>query len=110
MAIRIIADTVELQIYESQTGCGSLAAKLSALRKLDAVGRRLYAGVPDLAGIRHGVNEVGRERRLATGKLNGHLPPRFNLEGVVHDLFDLFPREFMDITHLVGIHETGIAH
>src|SRR6516225_6574591 len=110
MAVSIISDAVELQIDKPQPGFGRLTAEFFALRELDAIRGCLYAGVPNLSGVRNGVDEIRRHRRLATGKLNGHLPARFYREGVVHDFLDLIPRQFMDVTDLVRIHETWIAH
>src|SRR3989442_13935587 len=110
VTVGVVSDTVELQIYESQSGFGCLAAKFFALCELDPVRRRLYAGVPDLPGVRDSVDEVGRQRWLAARELNGHLPPRFDPEGIVHDLHDFFPSQLMDITYLVGIHEAWVAH
>src|SRR5215831_1677000 len=110
MAVGVVSDTVKLEVNEPQPGFGRLAAEFFALRELDTIRGRLYAGVPDLSGVSDGVDEIRRERRFATGKLNGHLPAGFYREGVVHDLFDFIPRQLMDVTDLVRIHETWVAH
>ena len=54
LAVRVgvVADTVKLQINETQSGFGSLAAKFFALGELDTVGRGLHRVVTDFAGIR----------------------------------------------------------
>jgi hypothetical protein len=38
------------------------------------------------------------------------LPPRFDLERILHDFLDLFPAQLVDIADLVGIHEARITH
>ena len=110
MAIGVVSDAVKLQVDEAQAGFSGPPAKLLAFRKLDTVRCGLHAGIPDFSGIRDRVQEIGRERRFAAGKLNRHLPPRLDLDGVIHDLHDLFPGQLVDIAHLVRIHEAGIAH
>ncbi len=57
-----------------------------------------------------GVEEVGRQRGLAAGELNAHLPPGLDGDGVVEHGLDFVPGEFVDEADLVGVHEAGIAH
>src|SRR5262249_37827664 len=51
MAVRVVSDTVELQINVTQSCFSSLPAKLFRLGKLDSVRRCLHAVVANLAGI-----------------------------------------------------------
>ena len=67
MRVGIVADSVELQIYETQSGFGCLAAKLFGLRELDSVCRRLNGVVTDLAG------STGPHRG-STAKSSAHRP------------------------------------
>ena len=48
--------------------------------------------------------------RLATRKLHRHLPARLDLGGVLENFLNFFPTQFVDVAHLVGVHEAGIAH
>ena len=80
------------------------------LRELNAVGGGLHRVVTDLAGVGDGIKEVGRQRGLAAGELNAHLPPRLDGDGVVEHGLDLVPRKLVDEADLVGVHEAGIAH
>ena len=57
-----------------------------------------------------GVKEVGRQRGLAAGELNAHLPLGLDGDGVVEHGLDFVPRELVDEADLVGVHEAGIAH
>ncbi len=61
VAVRIVADTVELQVDVTQSGCGSLAAELFALRELDSVCRGLHAVVTNFARVLDGFDEVWRD-------------------------------------------------
>src|SRR5439155_1250344 len=96
-------DFTSLARCESVYRFRSPPGKLLAFRKLDTVRCGLHAGISDFPGIGDRVQEIGRERRFATGKLNRHLPPWLDPEGVIHDLHDLFPGQFVDIAHLVRI-------
>src|SRR5262249_20381286 len=61
MVVRGIADSVELQIYESQSCFSGLFAEFSALGELDSVGCRLHAVVTDLARVTNCIKEVWGE-------------------------------------------------
>lgn len=82
-AVRVggVADAVELQVCETQSGLGRPAAELGALGELDAIGRRLDAAVAELHRIADRVEEVGRDGRLAARELHRHLPARLDGDG-----------------------------
>ena len=67
-------------------------------------------GVADFARVAHGIQEVGRDGRLAAGELHRHLALRLDGDGVVEQRLDVFPAQLVDEAHLVGVHEAGIAH
>ena len=110
MRVGSVADAIELEIRVAQAGFRGLAAELGGFCKLDSVGGSLDAVVADFAGVLHGVEEVGRESRLAAGELHRHLASRLDRDRVVEHGLDVVPSQFMDETDLVGIHETGVAH
>jgi len=110
MAVCIVTNAVELEISVAESSLGSLSRKLFALCELDSVRGGLHAVVAQLASIGDGIQEIRRHGWLATRELNGHLTARLYLHGVIHDLHDFFPRQFVDVTNLIRIHETGIAH
>src|SRR6185369_14478965 len=58
MAVRVVADTVELQVDVTQTSFSSLATELFTLRELDSVRRGLHAVVTDLARVLDRFDEV----------------------------------------------------
>ena len=85
LAVRVggVADAVELEVDVAQAGfCGG-AAELLGLGEFDAVGGGLDGVEADLARVSDGVKEVGRQRGLATGELNAHLPLGLDGHGVV---------------------------
>ena len=110
VAVGSIADAVELQVRVTQAGFRRGFGELFALGELDAVGRSLYRGVADLAGVGDRIQEVGRQRRLTAGELHRHLALGLDLDGVVQHGLDLVPRQFVDEADLVGVHEAGVAH
>ena len=110
MRIGCVADAVKLQIGIAHTGFNRLLAEFKTLRKFNAVGCRLHRVVSHFACVTHGIQEVGRQGRLAAGKLHTHLPSRLDGDGVVEHRLDFFPGQLMDESHLVGVHEAGIAH
>ena len=110
VAVRVVADAVELQVGVAHARFEGLAAEFLALGELDAVGGRLHAVVADLAGIAHGVEEERAHGRLAAGELHGHLAARLDLGGVIENFLNFFPAQFVDVADLVGVHEAGIAH
>ena len=67
LAVRVgrVANAVELKIHIPQSRFGSRAAKLLALRELNAVRGRLHAVVAHLARVSHRIQKVRRKRRLA---------------------------------------------
>src|SRR5687768_7007007 len=69
VAVRVVSDTVELQVDVTQTRCSSFPAEFFTLRKLDSVRRRLHAVVTNLARVLDRLEEVRRDRRLTTGEL-----------------------------------------
>jgi len=85
-----VADAVELQVGVAQAGLGGFAAELGALGELDAVGGRLHRGVAHFARVADGVQEVGRERRLAARELHRHLALRLDGDGVVQQRANIF--------------------
>ena len=111
-AVRVgsIANAVELQVGVAHAGFDCLLAELKALGELDAIGRGLYGVVSDFARVTDCVEEVGRQGGLATGELHAHLTTRLDGDGVVEHGLDFFPREFVNESNLVGVHEAGIAH
>ncbi len=110
MLIGGVADAIELQIGVAQAGIRRLAAEFRALGELDAVGGRLHRGVAHFARVPHRIQEVGRDGRLAARKLHRHLALRLDGDGVVEQGLNIFPAQLMHEPHLVGIHETRIAH
>jgi hypothetical protein len=58
MAVRIVADSVELQINVTQTGFSSLAAELFALREFNTVCSSLNAVITDFARVLDCFDEV----------------------------------------------------
>ncbi len=108
--VRGVPDAVELQIGVPQACFGCGPGELGTLGELDAVGRRLDAVVAHFPRVADGVEEVGRECRLATGKLHRHLPLRLDADGVVEHLLDVLPAQLVHEAHLIRIHEAGIAH
>src|SRR4029077_2031255 len=110
VAVSVIADAVELEIGITEAGFKSLLTKFLALGELDTVGGGLHGIVANLAGIGDGVKEVRAHGGLATGELHGHLAARLDLDGVIEDFLNFFPRKLVDVANLVGVHEAGIAH
>ena len=112
LAVRVgsVADAVELEVDVTEAGFASGTAEFLGLGELDTVGGGLDGVVADLAGVGYGVKEVGRERGLATGELDGHLTTRLDGDGVVEHGLDFVPRELVDEADLVGVHEAGVAH
>jgi hypothetical protein len=108
--IGFVSDSIELQVRIPHARFGGLAAELGALRELDAVRCGLNAVVAHLHGISYGVEEVRRQRGLATGELDRHLTARLDRDRVVEHRLDVFPRELVDEADLVGIHEARVAH
>src|SRR5579863_2099122 len=110
VAVGVVAHAVELQVGVPQSSFKGAAAEFLALRELDAVGGRLHAVVAQLAAVPDGVDEIGRHRGLAARELYRHLAARLDLDGVIENLFDVFPGEFVDESDLVRVHEAGVAH
>ena len=110
VAVGVVADAVKLQVGVAQARLIRPPRKARILGELDPVGRALHAVVAHLPGIRDGVKEVRRQRRLAAGKLDRHLPPRLDRDGIVEDLPDILPAQLMHESDLVGVHEARIAH
>ena len=110
MAVGVVPDAVELEIRVAQAGVEGLLRKFLALGEFDAVGGRLHRVVAYLARVANGVEEVRAHGGLATAELHGHLAARLDLHGVVENFLNFFPREFVDVAHLVRVHEAGIAH
>ena len=79
MLVRCVRDSVELEIGHRHPGLFRLEGELRLLRETQAVRGRLHAPIADLLRVATGVQEVGRDRRLATAELHGHLTAR--LEG-----------------------------
>ena len=78
VAVRIVADPVELEIHISQTGCGGFTAKFLALGEFDAIGSGLNTVVSNLARVLDRFDEMRRNRWLATRELHRHLPARLD--------------------------------
>ena len=110
MGIRVVADSVELQIGVTQSRFGGLPAEFLAFRELDPVRRGLDAVVAYFAGVANRFQEVRRKRRLAAGELHRHLALRLDGDGVIEQRLDVFPGQFVDEPDLVRVHETRIAH
>ena len=66
--------------------------------------------VADLLGVGGGLEEVGRQRRLSTGVLHGHLALRLEGDGIVEDAFHVVERQLVDVSNLIGVHEARVAH
>ena len=111
-AVRVgfVRYAIELQVTQSQACALGLLAELRILGEADAVAGALHAEVPDLTRIRDGSQEMWTQRGLPTGELHAELTLWFDRQTAVEDLLDLGPIEFVDEAHLIGIHETGIAH
>ena len=88
----------------------TLLRKLKALRELDTVGGSLHRVVSHFAGVANRVQEIRRQRWLATGELHAHLATRLDGDCVVKHLLDFFPRQLMHEADLVRVHKAGIAH
>ena len=110
VTVGIVADPVKLEVGQAQARLIGLFAKLLAPGKLDAVGRRLNADVAQLSRVAGSVEKIGRQGGLAARKLHGHLPLGLDFDGVIQDLLDLVPGQFVHIAHLVGVHEARITH
>ena len=110
MCVGRVANTVKLQVGIAHAGFNCLLAEFKALRELDTVGRGLHGVVSNLAGVAHCIEEVRRQRRLATGELHRHLTARLDGDSVVEHRLDFFPRQFVDEANLICVHEAGIAH
>ncbi len=110
MRVGCVTDTVELQVGIAQTRFRSGLGKFLALGKFDTVGRSLHRVVTDLTRVSDSIEEVRRKRRLTTGELYRHLAAGLDLDRVVQHGLDLVPRQFVNETDLVRIHEAGIAH
>ena len=108
MAVRVVADAVELQVGVAEARFKGAVAVGGVLGKLDTVRGRLHAVEAELARIANRVDEVGRHGRFAARELHRHLTPRLDLHGVVENLFDVFPGQLMDESHLVRVHEAGV--
>ncbi len=110
MRVGGVADAVELQIRVTQARLGGGLREVEALGEFNAVGRGLHRVVADLARVAHGVEEVRRQRRLATGELHRHLALRLDGDGVVEHRLDVVPSQLVHETDLVGVHEARVAH
>ena len=110
VAVRVVTDAVELQVRVAHAGFEGLLAEFLALGEFDAVGRGLHAVVADFARVTHRVKETRVHGGLAAGELHGHLPARLDLGGVLENFLNFFPAQFVDVAHLVRVHEAGIAH
>ena len=110
MAVRVIANAVELQICIPQARLESFRAEFLALRELDSIRCSLHAVVANFARKTDGVEETRMHGWLAAGELHGHLAARLDLGGVLEDFLNFFPVQLVNIANLVRVHETGIAH
>ena len=112
LAVRIggITDAIKLQIGNTQTRFGGLPAELGALRKLNAVCSRLHADVAQLARIPNCIQKIRRQSRLSARKLDRHLPPGLDGDRVIEERLDLLPGQFVDKSHLVGVHKARVTH
>jgi len=110
VAVRVVADAVELQVRVAHPRFKSLLAELLALGELNSVRRRLHAVVANLPRVGHSFQEMRAHRRLAAAELHGHLAARLDLQRVVQNLGDFRPAQLMHIPNLVGVHEARIAH
>src|ERR1044072_3990238 len=61
MTVRIVSDSVELQVNVTQSCLGRLSAELFALRKFDPVSCRLNTVVTNLAGVFDCFDEMRRD-------------------------------------------------
>ena len=43
-------------------------------------------------------------------ELHRHLTTRLDGDRVIEHGLDFFPRQFVDVAHLIRVHEAGIAH
>src|ERR1043165_2176273 len=85
-------------------------AELYVFGVADAIGRGENAVKANLLRVSDGVQEVGRERRLAARKENDDLATRLERDGVVEDRFRVFKRRLVNIADLIRIHEARVAH
>ena len=74
MIVGGVADPVKLQVSVAHAGFDGLLRELKALGELNSVGCGLHAVEANFARVTNGVEEIGRKRRLAAGKLHRHLP------------------------------------
>ena len=110
VAVCVVADAVKLQVCVTHARFESLLAEFLALRELDTVGCGLHAVVSHFARVPNCVEEVRMHRRLAAGELHGHLTARLDLGGVLENFLNFFPAQLVNVSHLVSVHEAGIAH
>ncbi len=110
VAVGLVGDAVELEVGHAEAGLLALLGEAGLLGEAEPVGGALDGEVALLPGVADGVEEVGRERGLAAGELDRHLPPGLHLRRVVEDLGDLVPGELVDVADLVGVHEARVAH
>src|SRR5208282_2607088 len=110
MIVGGVTDSVKLQIGVTHAGFDRLLAEFKTLRELDSVGCRLHAVVSHFTRVANRVQEVRRQRRLATRELDRHLPLRLHGDRVVQHGLDFFPGKFVDVPNLVSVHKAGIAH
>src|SRR5271156_1219577 len=108
MAVRVVADTIELQVCVAQTRFEGLGAEVLALGELDSVRRGLHAVVADFARKAHGIQETRMHGGFAAGGLHGHMTARFALGGGLEDFLTFFPVQFVNVDNLVRVHEAGI--
>src|SRR5262249_14521977 len=108
--IQLVADAVKLQVGAVQPGFLGCRHEVRLLREVYAVRGGQHAVKPDLLGVPYGVQEKGRQRRLAAGEEHDHLAAGLERYRAVQDGFDVVKRRLVHVPHLIGIHEAGIAH
>ena len=110
VTIRIVTNSIELEIYITQASLGCLPTEFLALCELNSVSCSLHGVVTNFTCVTNSFDEVWRNRRLSPRQLHGHLAPRFDGDRVIKNLLDLVHSQFVHKTDLVRVHEAGIAH
>src|ERR1700724_714956 len=85
---------------EYRFSIGRLGSKLRALGEFEPVGGRLHRGITHLPRVMHGIQEVGRERRLSARELHRHLAFGLDGNGIIEQRLDVFPAQLVYEAHL----------
>ena len=110
MIVGLVGHAVELEVGEAHARGLGAVREVEILGEADSVGRGLHAVIADLPAVRHGIQEVRRQRRLSARELHRHLPVRLHVDRIVENLADVVPGQLVNVPDLVRVHEAGVAH